>query len=248
MTTNTIMLRSLDATLNTNGTYSFTLPIPLDGQYQLLEASVPNTPYSFNTNNNTFTYIDTSATRTITIPPGYYQISTLLPVLTTLMNTASGAGYFTISQDPNSLLVTFAGTAAFTMKFSVLGPNSINPGTTFAAIMGFKNVDYPSNGSIQVTGITPPNLTWTLAYYVSLSGSSSDSGSISVGGTICSFIVPITVNENNLSLYFPRYEQIVHLNTSSLVLTIKDDSGTIANLQGGTFYFVIGKRPTKFGG
>jgi|ERR1700722_1953842 len=243
----TQLFRSNDAVLNSDGTYTWQLQAQLDGAYRLVEVSLPNTAFPINSNNNTLTYIDSTGTHTITVPPGYYTTSTLATEVVTLMTAASTSGpiTYTTSSNTNSTVLSIAGTAAFTLKFGTLA-STVTPSTSLATILGFPNVDQVANSSFIVTGVFPPNLAWNQANYLTLSGPGISADPIYFGTTACTFIVPVTVTENNVTQYWPPWEQVVTFkSTMTLTLKIADDSGQTQNFQGGQFYFILTKRLTK---
>jgi hypothetical protein len=250
MTTPQLCLRSNDATLSTSGAYEFQLPNTISGRYFLRQVSFANTAFPINTNNNTIVYTDNSATRTVSIEAGYYTSTTLLTTLQAAMNAVSGAGYFTLSSDPVSTIISFVGTATFTLLFGTYLTDfpSTNPATTLALILGFPNTDLTASVStFTATGTYTPNLSWNQAYYITLNQKGTERLTVGVGSDGCNFIVPVSVSQSNLSLALPLYNQYVDFNsTQVLSVRIRDDSGSIVNFQLGlgAWYMVIEKECT----
>jgi hypothetical protein len=247
MTTPQLCLRSNDATLSSNGSYEFQLPNTIKGRYYLRQVSFANTTFPINSNNNTIVYTDNTATRTVNIQPGYYTSTTLLTTLQTAMNAVSGAGYFTITSDPISTIVSFVGTATFTLLFGTYLTKfpSANPETTLALILGFPNKDLTASVStFTAPGTYVPNLSWNQAYYISLNQKGTDRPTVGFGTTGCNFIIPVSVSQSNLSLALPLYNQYVDFDsTQFLSVRIRDDAGSVVNFQLGlgSWYMVIEK-------
>jgi hypothetical protein len=234
-----LILRSVDAIPGVmplgqpTSSANFKLQLPnntITGDYAITEVSLGNQVYNLNTLNNILIYTDTSQ-RTVPIPPGFYTMATLVPIIATLMSTASSVTY-TGTVDPNSSIVSISGPAAFTLNFGTFPGKYLpqSPFATLASILGFPNTDVASVGNA-LTGTNPGNLNWNTAYYITIA-TKNNSGARSEfakpGGNYCTLTVLINVNANTTIVYRPlALVRISLTNVNEMTIHVRDDTGNL---------------------
>ena len=123
---------------------------------------IPNTSYNINDTNNKFTFIQSSTPRTITIPVGQYNTSTLITALTTLIK-GTDAG-FTLTQDPLTYKLTY--------NFSSPTQIYVSPQQALPIYFGFNiylnanAITYPTIAASKIVAPSLPNLTGIKNYYI----------------------------------------------------------------------------------
>ena len=219
--------------------------IPLSGcaarSYRVVECLLPNTCYPITTgSNDVLIWMDGSVPRQCSIPQGYHTYDTLPNALTTAMNTVSGSSNtLTVTKLDLTGQLSFSATKPFTLNFWD-DPNKVTPATTLGRILGFENYNYAATGSgpYTLTAPYPINLAWNMAFYVTIRDSSTQ---VRYSDSTCSFVVPITVSENNMTVYRPVRECRFRLeeDVEKLRLNITDDSNKSVNFQGSNFYIML---------
>lgn len=216
----------------------------ITGDFAVTEVSLGNQVFNINTSNNILIYTDTSQ-RTITIPPGFYTMANLIPIIATLMSTASSVTY-TGTVDPNSSIVSISGPAAFTLNFGTQ-PGKYMPGSPFAtlaSILGFPNTDVASVTNATI-GTNPGNLNWNTAYYITIAtkdNSGARSEFAKPGGNYCTLTVLINVNANTTIVYRPfSLVRIKLTNVNEITVHVRDDTGNLIQPLGGLTTILLEK-------
>ena len=138
--------------------FQFQRPLKDVRGVELISGTIPAYPYNINKENKTFTFIAGSTTWTVTIPPGFYNESTILDALSTIISALPGlANTYTFSFDLNNnqlIALRTGGTATFGFLFaSTPRPDIIDHSdgyflqqNTPATLLGFDLNDYYATG------------------------------------------------------------------------------------------------------
>lgn len=114
--------------------FQFITQIPNIAAIKIIECQIPFSFYIFNMNNNTFILTESAGggPKTVTIPVGNYNSTTLAAALVTALDTASANGYtYTVTYSAQTGMFTFSnssGLGTFSFTFGVAGdPGVTNP-------------------------------------------------------------------------------------------------------------------------
>lgn len=136
---------------------------------KVLEASIPFTYYTVNTDNNAATLVDTGGTFFFTLTPGTYSVASMITELTARLN-ASGTGFtYVVTHNANTLAFTISNGSAvaantFSITFSTPGIRK----DTLGNVLGFGVGARPSafNGATNVLIGTVAELTGSNFLYI----------------------------------------------------------------------------------
>jgi hypothetical protein len=141
--------------------YDLQTPIRDVQSVELLGGTIPANPYTFTYNNNSFTFFEeTTGVRLIQIPPGVYDIETLVTELEGLLSKNSRSKY-TVSQNVlgKLLIIQKEHSQKFSLLFASGTPSDIiDPNTgalvemnTPATALGFDLADYNDTNGVLVS-------------------------------------------------------------------------------------------------
>jgi len=223
----------------------------LRGKWLVTSAQVPVSAYTIDTPNNIINFHDT-ANRVVTIPPGYYTVTSLATAIQTAMNTAGGSTY-TVTVDNASLKITVAGSTNFYFTFGAnLPPNYYNnPSFALANILGLGiNNTTPA---AQITGTNPINLNYNQNLNITIQGtsyrnvdcSSSNPGGFMTGNKNYSFEIPIGgIQEGTIYQYIPNNQlQVIEFVNGVQVfnVTVVGDDDQPYNFNGANLTITMSK-------
>ena len=143
---------------STNFSYNIGSSIEIQ-ELAIKSISLPNTAYNITLYNNRLNYIYGGISKSVALPYGQYDISTLITTLSTLMNNAGST--VSITQDPLTYRLTFYFTLATFFYIDTV--------STLPNYIGFnlRNVNqFPISASPTVIAPNVPNLQGTNNYYV----------------------------------------------------------------------------------
>jgi hypothetical protein len=138
--------------------FKFDAPLKDVCKVELLGGTIPGNPYNISDYNNKFTFFEGTATRTVTIPPGYYTVESLLLALPALLTDGSSTSYTVSLNEFGCLVIRQLGIVqTFGFEFvsgtytDVLDNNngSLTVMNTPSTFLGFDLSDYYS-----ITGTT----------------------------------------------------------------------------------------------
>jgi hypothetical protein len=138
------MLLHINSRFRDSGTYDhFVVTVSEQVQYstvKLMEVTIPQSFYTFNTSNNTITYFETGTPTTAVIPPGNYTASALATEIAAIMTAASqNSTTYTVVYNTNQNTYTISGSANFKLLFSYTNSPWYR--------LGFNNADTASGSS-----------------------------------------------------------------------------------------------------
>jgi len=211
-----------------------TYPILYARSVRLLSASIPNSFYVFNgpnnlgvRNNNYINFIDSSGTqKTIIITPGTYTFSQLSALIITQMQSISSDTY-TLTLNPNTLLVTFTSSSAL---FNILWSTGTNASQSAYYELGF----YPqldTAAGLSHTGSQALQISGPLNIFIQISAFRNvihDSKNFTAA-----FCIPMNVEfgnikyfeENNEFTTFLKIQELSNINLVQMALT--SDFGSV---------------------
>ena len=169
--------------------FSNTLPA---GRYAIVGGKFDNMVYTVTSSINTLIFIDsTAATRTVTVPVGFYTGATIASALKTTMDTAASPQTFTVTLDSSTQKITITSAGNFSITYAgssiapVIGLKANKSTTTTATMDTTINLTYSFNSVfIEIAEVTEKgsdlknNVTWCLFYPMSVG-----SGSLLVFGS-----------------------------------------------------------------
>lgn len=209
---------------------------------ELLEVMLPNSIYNVRSGNNLITWTH-GGTFTYTIPPGAYTASALCTVIAAGMNAAD-ANTYTVVYNPNQFTVTFSGTGAFVLNFSVAGSPAV--------LLGFPVAD--TVAATTVTGPGAVTVGQPLAIYIRVEELGVLTKVTNQATGNCqpyAFRVPLTAESGGLVVneYLATYRQRIYNETGypksafgTLTCTLCYEDGTTVGLNGLGYQFVLGFR------
>jgi hypothetical protein len=171
-----VLFRSIDRDYSkfpSSSDFSWEFPFPVKEvkEVRIIGGTVPIPYLNIDAGWNQFTFCEGSTQSTITIPIGYYTITTLMTMLTNLLNATGIGNVYTVSQDPQSgrIRITTTGVNTFYLLFvssSFIDTVDRKTGSFLkmnspARLLGFGWADYTSSGGI-ITAARAPNLWYAL--------------------------------------------------------------------------------------
>lgn len=205
----------------------------LQGTYLLEQALVPNTAYHIKAGvNDTFQLDVAGTTKTITVPPGFYNPSTLTANLTTALNQPSEFSGLTCSYDDISGKLSFSHAS---LALSVVGT---------APALGWSSATATPDTTITADDVLV--LTTVNAYLFHISNCE---GQIRNGTGVLSdptFIVEVGFENAQEFVHFKASEdlqQLIHfaVEQSELRITLKDEKGRSVDLNGSDWAIILRK-------
>ncbi len=225
-------INSADRIISANSSTNFTVNLPVTANVskaELMEVQLPNTYYNVNSYNNVLSWNDGSL-KTITVPPGAYNINQLVTEIQTLMNSVS-SGY-TVTYNQIQFTVTITGGAAFSLMMAV---------SSIAHILGFSSVNITGASSYTGTNVIALNAPINLYIIVSNFGTSGWT-SKGIGYT---YKVSVTVTGGNLTYneinsFYPQCITLpIPTGTKNFAITLVDFIGNPVNLNGANWNFTM---------
>ena len=154
-----ILIKSSDRASGSSHDFKFNSHSILDGKYLIKNILIPNAMYNVTSSNNTFILYEDSSNKTITIPSGNYNVTTLAAALQTAFNAVS-SGYNTFTVTYDSITATFTTSAG--LAFYFIFPDSKTANTygysdlttasgTSTTSDNVINLSYPSSLGIEIT-------------------------------------------------------------------------------------------------
>lgn len=224
-----------------SGTASeFRVQIPTFAGYgvvALLSASIPNTLYNITVVNNLVYWTRAAVPYSATIPNGAYSVTDLLTALPAAMNNVDTGGVYSATYNTVTMKLTLVSTdPTFSLTLS-------NQTTAAWKVLGFQSTTNTTAGLIQVADSVirldfPPHL------YIDIGLPGADV--VNTQWVRANYIVPMT----NISQYVEVYNRSSTFDqlqcyslgngVSSLYVRLCRPDGSIADLNGGEFTFVLG--------
>lgn len=190
------------------------------GVYALAYVCIPITFFNITTSNNLLYFTDT-VSRIATIPIGFYDTVTILPVLALAMNAASNTTVYAVPKLSATKCLTIA---------SSINPFVLNLSITLNSIasqLGFISMQDTLSAS-SITSDIMPNMAKLKWFNININGLSSV---ISLSGKAASsFIVPITEGTPAVMLYEPTtFTQTINFErpTRDIHLSVCDEDSNI---------------------
>jgi hypothetical protein len=172
--------------LSTNFRWTFPFPVKEVKEVRLIGGTVPVPFLNIDNQWNKFTFMDNQTNYLITIPVGFYTITSLISRLQTLLNGFGGFNTYTVTQTSDGRLQVTA-TSGFAEFGFLFGSgdyiDTIDPKTYSVLdmkcpgrILGFGTADYTAlDGATVVSAISLPNIWYPLERsYLYLSFDSSN--------------------------------------------------------------------------
>jgi hypothetical protein len=147
----------------TNFRWTFPFPVKEVREVRLIGGTIPVPFLNIDVGWNTFSFQEGTTTYTITIPVGYYTISTLLSKLQTQLNAIAATNTYSVAQTATGQLqITATGGVLFKFLFASGSSTDRMDATTHTMleyktpghILGFGYADYTSSSGV----LTAPNL------------------------------------------------------------------------------------------
>ena len=206
------------------------------GSVALLSASIPNTLYNINETNDTLSWYNVETLKTATIPHGAYGVTDLIAVLTEYMNDADPGNTYTVSYSPVTMKITVD---ADPEQISL----ALSEGDALWRVLGFTAgiTTYPSYSH---TGDSVLRLDFPAYLYIDIGLPAADV--VNTAWTRANYIVPM----ENISQYVQVYNRSATFDqlqcyslgagVSTLNVRLMRPDGTLADLNGGDWSFVLG--------
>lgn len=234
MSTDFLVLNSRNRTSYSTNSHDFDIKVqtPVDGVYQIVTCSIPNTFYNINAYNNLIYFNDGSA-KTATITPGIYSSSDITTAIKTAMDDQSTIT-FTVSIGTNTQKLTIAGDSPYTLKFATNTTNSA------ASILGFTNTDTSSSTSQVATNVI--NLAYPAGCLVRIND--IDNVSTSTSGVSGTLYFPIETNSSDISVFKSENSYAMYASfqrTSLIKVKLLDDQGNPLSLNGADWTICLKK-------
>lgn len=222
--------------VNPTSTNKYNFTYQIDGvvldvrEVELLAATIPNTGYTFTSNNNTIV----TSLGTITITPGYYSESDFLTELDTQFSTLVGFAPVTVTASSTTGKLTINGA----VPIQITGV-----GTTAWYELG---MDYQTNWpSVAAASFTMPNIFDISGTRRAVIKVSNIPMLVSNGTFGASFGVPFIVPSGEIQFYqqMSGHKQIIPLgqrvDLNSFQVTLYDDAGRLMDLNGPAWSFLL---------
>lgn len=158
--------------LSSNFSWDFPFPVKEIKEVRLIGGTVPIPYLNVDSFWNKFTFTEGTVTNTITIPIGYYTITTLLVVIQSLLNNTGVGNIYSLTQEQYTgriIITATSGTNDFSILFASGSFTDIidKKTNTFleircpARMMGFGWADYKSSNG-KITAARAPNIWYCL--------------------------------------------------------------------------------------
>lgn len=207
------------------------------GRVALLSASIPNTLYNIYDVNDTIYWSRDGDEYSAEIPDGAYGITDLLVVLGTIMETEDPGATYSAAYSPVTMKVSFISDAA---DFALLLSARLRAAWD---VLGFKSTVDTAGGLIH-TGDSVLRLDFPSHLYLDIGLPGADA--VNTKFIRSNYIVPMT----NISQYVEIYNKAATFSqlqcyslgqgVSSLQVRLFRPDGTLADLNGADFSFVLG--------
>ncbi len=217
------------------------------GEYKLVEALIPITMLTINSNNNVVQFNEGGAALTAIVPPGYYTTSSMITAVATAMTAASTvANTYTATLNSLTNTLTLAAANNFFMQNALV---SNSAAVQMALMLGFP-AGVNTTPGISQTGTSRASVNRLLAFNILIDQCENTPpyGLQNGLGNTFTMSIPLTVKTNNIQ--YNRCQdsstQIIrfHNPTSYLHIRAVDDLMNPINLQGED-WFVTLKTPTE---
>jgi hypothetical protein len=153
--------------LSSEFSWDFPFPVKEIREVRLIGGTIPVPYLNIDSDWNKFTFCEGSEKVTITIPVGFYTISSLTSSLQTQLNLIGVGNIYSVSQDPlnGRITISTSGPNTFYLLFTTGSYKDIYDSTTKSLLeirnpsrhLGFGIADYTSVGGI-ITASRAPNL------------------------------------------------------------------------------------------
>lgn len=207
------------------------------GRIALLSASIPNTLYNVYEVNDMLYWTRAATPYSVAIPHGAYGVTALVAMLTSLMNGVDAGGLYNVAYSTVTMKLTFASTdTSFSLTvatrtlaaWDILGFQSstpLTPGITQVADSVIR-LDFPSHLYLDIglPGADVVNTRWVHTnYIIPMSG-------ISQYVEVC----------NRAATFDQLQPYTLQSGVSSLHVRLMRPDGSLAELNGGEYSFVLG--------
>lgn len=207
------------------------------GAVALLSASIPNCLYNIYSVNNLIYWTRAATPYTATIPDGAYSITDILTVLPVLMNAADAGGLYNAAYSSCTMKLTLtSGDATFSLTLS-------NRTTAAWHELGFQSL-VDTAGALSQTGDSVIRLDFPPHLYIDIGLPGADA--VNTKWVRANYLVPMT----NISQYVEVYNRAASFDqlqcyslgngVSSLLVRLHRPDGSLAELNGGEWTFVLG--------
>jgi len=229
------LLKSRDRTTESKSSSDFTiqLPHPINGKYELVSATVPNTIYTFaaGDDSNKIYFNEAGTPFTASITPGFYSTSTIAAAIKTAMEDV-GSYTYTVTIDSVTQRVTIsAGADLFILEFASREGASER--------LGFAREDTAAatshTGDYVLNFALPHSLVVDIDRKESFQSSGQDSGS---------FYIPFDVNSSDVMIYSrdSKFSQNIEFrNQTSFPIQLKNTNNQIVDLNGANWEMLLKK-------
>ena len=153
--------------LSSEFSWDFPFPVKEIKEVRLIGGTIPVPYLNIDDSWNKFTFCEGSTKVTITIPVGFYTISSLVASLQTQLNLIGIGNIYTVSQDPlnGRISITTTGPNTFYLLFATGSYTDVYDPVTKSLLeirnpsrhLGFGMADYTSSGK-NITAARVPNL------------------------------------------------------------------------------------------
>lgn len=199
----------INPALTSSSDFRIELYHSLEGVYSLVCASMPNSYYNISTFNNQLYFNDTIQNLTATIPPGFYDSSSLPSTIQSILNNVSSG--FTVTYDNITSKMTISRSSNFTLLFS-------NSSNSIASTIGFANIDTTFSSSFQGSQII--NLAPHQFFHIHLDVNTKYHIENAIGNT-CQFVVPIFGTTKDITYYEPFvHSQVISFDRPTKVIRV----------------------------
>jgi hypothetical protein len=209
------------------------------GLVALLSASIPNTLYNISsaTNNNTIYWSRAATPYSATLSDGAYAVTDLLTALPAAMNNADAGGVYSATYNTVTMKLTITSTDA---TFSLTLSNRTNAAWNN---LGFQSTTNTA-GALSQVGDSVIRLDFPAHLYIDISLPGQDV--VNTSWVRANYLVPMT----NISQYVEVYNRASTFDqlqcyslgngVSSLYVRLLRPDGSVAQLNGGEWSFVLG--------
>lgn len=230
----------IDSFLRNHGTTSdfmINLQIPIFSikQIRMIALNLPVNNYNVNSSNNTIYFTDGSSNFVGVIPPGVYDIISILPAINLAMMSSGFDGSIDATFSNTDLTITINCNSLISLQFGTFQTNSI------ANFLGFNNVD--TSFSLNNTGNNTIDLSIPPCVFIRVGELPSACKSVSgISGT---FPIYITVDSANINFHFDSSNYRIHCEGNISILNqlnislINPRDGQIFNLNGSDWTMLL---------
>jgi hypothetical protein len=216
---------------------SFSGSAPFVSAIELLEIQLPNTLYKIRAGINDKIDFNDGSVKVVTVTPGAYTSATLCSQLTTQLNAVSSN--FTVTFNPNTLLITIANSSNFSLLFS----SGANAATSTASILGYNGVDLTGTNTYTAQNVL--KLYDPFSLFLNIAEIGITNFTTSKNNIPYTFRIPLNVTSGGVVQFDKQsfYSQPLFFSSpikfSSLTCTLCYRDGTSVNLNGSNFEFVL---------